>query len=398
MVRIAPFAVEQWMDNYETTAGVLNVAETCAASVSIDDLVGMCRDTQTSGPIDTSIKLTYGSIPGSHMLRERIAAHCSGEGSQFAAEDIIVTQGAIGANFLTLYSLLEPGDHVICVYPTYQQLYDVPRSIGAEVSLWKLKEEENFVPNTDDLLDLIQDNTKMIVINNPNNPTGVPIPDNVLKRIAHVAKEKDVILFSDEVYRPLFHGGASGRIQVPQPATALGYEKSIVTGSMSKGYALAGIRVGWIASKDKSIISTIMAARDYTTISVSQIDDQIARYALSPAVKPSLVDRNLALARTNSRLVKEFIEGYKSVCSWVEPTAGTTAFVRFNNKNGEPVNDVDFCLDLLRENNVLLVAGSKCFGDDKDFKGYVRMGYVCETDVLVEGLKRLGTYIESNLS
>ncbi|KAL6920231.1 hypothetical protein FSST1_004257 [Fusarium sambucinum] len=388
MVRIVPFAVEQWMYNYETTAGVLNVAETCVASVSINDLVGMRKDTQTSGPIDTSIKLTYGSIPGSRTLRERIAAHCSGEGAQLAVEDIIVTQGAI---------LLEPGDHVVCVYPTYQQLYDVPRSIGAEVTLWKLKEEQNFVPNTDDLMNVIQDNTKMIIINNPNNPTGVPIPDSVLNRIAQIAKEKGVIIFSDEVYRPLFHGGTSGQIQVPQPATALGYEKSIVTGPMSKGYALAGNRLGWIASRDKSIMSTIMAARDYTTISVSQIDDQIARYALSPAVSPSLVDRSLNLARTNSRLVKEFVEGYKSVCSWVEPTAGTTAFVRFNNKNGETVNDVDFCLDLLRKNNVLLVAGLKWFGDNKDFKGYVRMGYVCEIDVLVEGLKRLGTYIELNL-
>lgn len=236
----------------------------------------------------------------------------------------------------------------------------------------------------------------MIIINNPNNPTGVPIPNSVLKSIAQIAQEKDIILFSDEVYRPLFHGGASGEMEAPQPATTLGYEKSIVTGSMSKGYALAGIRVGWIASKDKSIVSSVMAARDYTTISVSQIDDQIARYALSPAVLPSLVDRNLTLARTNSRLVKEFIARYRSVCSWVEPTAGTTAFVRFS-KDGKPVNDVDFCLDLLRKHNVLLVAGSKCFGSDQDFKGYVRMGYVCETEVLVEGLKRLGACIESNL-
>jgi aspartate/methionine/tyrosine aminotransferase len=237
----------------------------------------------------------------------------------------------------------------------------------------------------------------MIIINNPNNPTGAPIHNNVLKRIAQIAKEKGIILFSDEVYRPLFHGGASGRIEVPQPAVTLGYVKTITTGSMSKGYALAGIRVGWIASKDKSIILALMAARDYTTISVSQIDDQVARYALSSAVRPSLVDRNLTLARTNSRLLKGFVERYNSVCSWIEPTAGTTAFVRFS-KNGQPINDVDFCLDLLKKNNVLLVAGSRCFGGDKDFKGYVRMGYVCETDVLVEGLKRLGAYIETHLT
>ncbi|KAI7761920.1 hypothetical protein LZL87_004227 [Fusarium oxysporum] len=384
MVRIAPFAVEQWMDEYETTPGVLNVAETCAASVSIDDLVGMCKDPKAQGPIDTSLKLTYGPIPGSNALRERIAAQCSTEDTKLVAEDIVVTQGAIGANFLALYSLVGPNDHVVCVYPTYQQLYEVPRSIGAEVSLWKLKEEESFVPNVDELINLIRKNTK------------VKIFKRELGRIAQIAKEKGIVLLSDEVYRPLFHGGASGQIDIPKPATTLGYERTITTGSMSKGYALAGIRVGWIASKDKSIISAIMAARDYTTISVSQIDDQVARYALSPAVLPSLVVRNLTLARNNAKLVKEFIGRYKTVCSWVEPTAGTTAFVRFI-KNGQPINDVDFCLDLLSKNNVLFVAGSKCFGKDEDFKGYIRMGYVCETHVLVEGLKRLGAYIDANL-
>ncbi|RBQ74671.1 hypothetical protein FVER14953_20313 [Fusarium verticillioides] len=161
MVRIAPFAVEQWMDEYETTPGVLNVAETCAASVSIDDLVGMCKDPKAQGPIDTSLKLTYGPIPGSNALRERIAAQCSTEDTKLVAEDIVVTQGAIGANFLALYSLIGPNDHVICVYPTYQQLYEVPRSIGAEVSLWKLKEEESFVPNVDELMNLIRKNTKV---------------------------------------------------------------------------------------------------------------------------------------------------------------------------------------------------------------------------------------------
>lgn len=161
MVRIAPFAVEQWMDEYETTPGALNVAETCAASVSIDDLVGMCKDPKAQGPIDTRLKLTYGPIPGSNALRERIAAQCSTEDIKLAAEDIVVTQGAIGANFLALYSLVGPNDHVVCVYPTYQQLYEVPRSIGAEVSLWKLKEEESFVPNVDGLINLIRKNTKV---------------------------------------------------------------------------------------------------------------------------------------------------------------------------------------------------------------------------------------------
>ena len=104
MVRIVPFAVEQWMDEYETTPGVLNVAETCAASISIDDLVGMCTDTKTPGPIDTNIKLTYGAIPGSPLLRDRIAANCSNKGTRFAAEDVVVTQGEKSDRLLSIFA------------------------------------------------------------------------------------------------------------------------------------------------------------------------------------------------------------------------------------------------------------------------------------------------------
>ena len=237
----------------------------------------------------------------------------------------------------------------------------------------------------------------MIIINNPNNPTGVPIPTNVLKGIAKIAEEKGIILFSDEVYRPLFHGGDAGQIDIPIPVTTLGYQKSLVTGSMSKGYALAGIRVGWIASKDRSILSAIAAARDYTTISVSQLDDQIARYALSPAVREPLIKRNIALAQRNAKLLKKFIEDHSSVCSWVEPKAGTTAFVQFRNK-GKPVKDTEFCVDLLKKTKVFFVPGSHCFGDDEDFEGYVRIGYVCETEVLEEGLEKLRVYINDHFS
>lgn len=161
MVHIKPFAVEQWMDTYENTPNIINIAETCAASVSIDDLVQLSTDPHAPGPLNTSVKLTYGAILGSQTLRERVASHCSSGAEKLSVENVIITQGAIGANFLSLYTLVGPGDHVICVYPTYQQLYDVPRSVGAEVSLWKLKAEEGFLPNLDDLKGLLKENTKV---------------------------------------------------------------------------------------------------------------------------------------------------------------------------------------------------------------------------------------------
>lgn len=236
----------------------------------------------------------------------------------------------------------------------------------------------------------------MIIINNPNSPTGIFIPTDDLEEIATLAKEKNIILFSDEVYRPLFHGGTSGQIDIPVPATTLGYERAVVTGSMSKGFALAGIRVGWIASRDKNIMEAIASARDYTTISVSQLDDQVASFALSPATRLPLVDRNISLARKNIKILKDFVQQHKSVCHWVEPKAGTTAFVHFS-KNGEPVDDFKFCQDVLNKTQVYFCPGSYCFGGNKDFKGYVRIGYVGDTDVLVEGLKRLGAYVQENL-
>ncbi|KAF6830971.1 aminotransferase class I and II [Colletotrichum plurivorum] len=401
MVRIAAFEVEQWMDEYEVTPGCLNIAETCAASVSIDELVGLSEDKNAPGPVDFSTKLVYGPIRGSPALRRRVADLCGRDGtsapSVLGEEDVLITQGAIGANFLLLYTLVNPGDHVICVYPTYQQLYSVPESLGASVSLWRLKKENAFVPDVKELEGLVRSNTKMIIINNPNNPTGAPIPKAVLGEIIAFAKARDVFVFSDEVYRPLFHDVFDRDSATPPPITTLGYDKVVVSGSMSKSYALAGIRIGWIASKDRSIIEAIASARDYTTISVSRIDDQIASYALSKPVWEPLLKRNVALANTNKALLETFIKKHADTCSWVRPKAGTTAFVQFS-RNGKPVDDVQFCLDVLNKTKVFFVPGSKCFGNGEDFAGYVRIGYVCHTEVLEEALQKLTAYLESDFA
>jgi DNA-binding transcriptional MocR family regulator len=165
MVRVEAFDVERWMDEYEHTAGVLNVAETCAASVSIDELTALSGGLSTHGPIDTSIALTYGVIPGSLALRKRISAtYGSNTQDPLSPDEILVTQGAIGANFLTFYTLVSPGDHVICVYPTYQQLYAVPKSLGAEVTLWNLRKDNGYVPDVAELESLVRSNTKVRLI------------------------------------------------------------------------------------------------------------------------------------------------------------------------------------------------------------------------------------------
>ncbi|OAA37460.1 Pyridoxal phosphate-dependent transferase, major domain protein [Metarhizium rileyi] len=392
MVQLRKFEVEQWMDTYETTPNVLNVAETCCSSISIDELSRLSGDKHDPAHIPTDRRLTYGSIRGSSALRQSVAHLCSDTSRHCLTEDnVIITQGAINANFLVLYSLVGPGDHVVCAYPTYQQLYSVPVSLGADVSLWVLRSDAGYLPGIDDLRSLIRANTKMIIINNPNNPTGAVIPTKLLEQIAALAQERDIILMSDEVYRPLFHNGHDNPNSTP-PATALDYEKIIVTGSMSKAFALAGIRIGWIASRDRDIMETLATARDYTTISVSQLDDHIAGYALSSPVRDRLLERNVALAANNLSLLKHFVDTHNDICQWTRPSAGTTAFIQFR-VNGRPVDDVAFCKDLLKKTRVLLCPGSLCFGGGKDFLGFVRVGYACDTAVLQEALVKLDGYV-----
>ncbi|KAJ9142274.1 PLP-dependent transferase [Coniochaeta hoffmannii] len=347
MVKIEPFQVEQWMDRYETTPGVINTAETCVASVSIDELIALSSDKKAK-LLNFSLPLTYGAIRGSDQLRQRVADLVSkGASTPLPAENVLITQGAIGANFLLLYTLIGPGDHVVCVHPTYEQLYAVPGHLGAEVSLWKLKAENGYVPDVSELESLVRSNTKLIVLNNPNNPTGSVIPRGVLEQIVSFAQARDITIMSDEVYAPLFHSLAPSE-QPPPSILSLGYTKTVATGSMSKAFSLAGIRLGWIASRDSSLIEAVASARDYTTISVSQLDDQVASYALSPAVLPSLVERNLGIARTNLELLDGFVRRYGSVCSWVKPKAGTTALVQFR-KGGEPVDDESVLREGLRK-------------------------------------------------
>jgi aspartate/methionine/tyrosine aminotransferase len=384
------------MDKYETTPGVLNISETCAASISIDDLVALCEDPNTPPPISTSTKLTYGAIQGSDALRERLSSlYSSRLPSPLPKENVLISPGAIAANFLVLYTLVKPGDHVICVYPTYQQLYDVPKSLGAEVTLWKLLPEKKYMPEIAELKRLVTDKTSLIIINNPNNPTGATIPKSVLQELVDFAKEKNITVLSDEVYRPLFTDMSPVNPEYPPSIINMGYQNTIVTGSMSKAYSLAGIRLGWIASRDSAIIDAISMARDYTTIAVSQLDDQVAQYALNQSVLHALLGRNIKLAKTNLAILDAFVSKHRGTIEWVKPNAGTTALLTFKKKNGKLANDETLCKDILEKTKVMLVPAQRCFGEE--FGGAVRIGYVCETAVLEEALEKLDKYIGEHL-
>ncbi|CAA9965714.1 hypothetical protein CFE70_008572 [Pyrenophora teres f. teres 0-1] len=393
MVKVDDFAVESWMDAHETKCKY-NIAETCCASVSIDQLRDL-SDKKETPVFDTSRILNYGDIRGSQELRSNLARLYSAKvTTPLSPENILTTPGAIQANYLATYALVGPGDHVICHYPTYQSLYSVPEQLGASVSLWKASPENAWIPSMTDLEALIQPTTKLIIINNPNNPTGAVLGKSFLQSLIDLASTHNITILSDEVYRPLFHSLSPFDKDFPPSLLSMGYENVVVTGSLSKAYSLAGLRIGWIASRTSSLIEKMASARHYTTISVSALSEHYAAFALSPTTVHGLLARNIQLAKTNLALLERFMVKNEDEATWVRPVAGTTAFIKFH-RDGKAVDDVDFCKKLLESTGVLFVPGSMCFGGE--WKGYVRVGFVNQTEVVKEGLDAVTRFVRKQL-
>ncbi|QIW97732.1 hypothetical protein AMS68_003250 [Peltaster fructicola] len=388
-----PFAVEQWMDAHETTAKY-QLAETCCASLSIDELIALSekKDVSSTDVLHTATAQGYGEIRGSSELRQNLSRlYSSRAGSPLLQDNILITPGAIAANYLALYALIGPGDRVICHYPTYAQLYTVPETLGADVDLWESRPEDKWLPKIEELESLIKPNTKLIILNNPQNPTGAVLPKSLLEKITELARKHSITIFSDEVYRPLFHGITPADANFPPSILSLGYENTIATGSLSKAYALAGIRVGWIASRSKDIVEKIALARDYTTISVSQLDQAVAAFALSPDTIHALLGRNIQLAKTNLELLEKWIYKHDEYASFVKPVAGTTAFVKFEIA-GKPVDAVAFCEELQKQTGVSILPGDLGFG--QQYKGYVRIGYANHTEIIKDGLDAMKQFMK----
>lgn len=380
------------MDEYELKAKY-NIAETCVASISVEELIAASDDkaTSVSSILDPTTILNYGEVRGSTPLRQNLSRlYSSKVGTPLSYENVLITPGAIAANHLIFYALLGQGDHVICHYPTYQQLYAVPESLGAEVSLWKSDPLNKWLPSFEDLESLVKDNTKMIILNNPQNPTGAVLPKSLLQKINDMAEAKNITVLSDEVYRPLFHGITPMDAEFPPSILSMGYTNTIATGSLSKAYSLAGIRVGWIASRSKDFIEQCQVARDYTTLSVSKLDQKVAEFALSADTIHGLLGRNIQLAKANLELLDRFVLKHDEYCSYVKPVAGTTALVKFE-RDGKAVDAAAFCKALQEKTGVMFLPADVGFGDE--FKGYVRIGYCNRTEVVKEGLEELRKFM-----
>lgn len=368
-MKLEPFGVERWMDLYETKCEY-NIAETCVNSLSLNELMELTGESDELEELLKSTRITYGEIPGRQEFRAGVASLYKNVNT----ENILSTNGAIGANFLALFTIVNPGDEVVVIVPTYQQHTSIPDSLGAKVKKIFLKRENNFLPDLDELRSTVTDQTKLICFNNPNNPTGALVDEATMTKIVEIAQSVDAYLLCDEVYRHLNHDG-----NYPISVVDL-YDKGISTGSMSKVFSMAGLRLGWLVAP-KEIIQEAYEVRHYNMISCGKLDEIIGAYALKN--KEKILGRSLAIVKENIEILDEWVDAEKHI-SYVKPKAGTTALLYYD----MDLSSTDLCHDLMEEERVMLTPGD-CF----DMGNCLRIGYAFNPVELKAGLEVFSRYL-----
>lgn len=370
-MKIEPFKVEEWMNAYETGARY-NIAETCVDSVSMEELFQLTGESKEKFWDDFSRRrLTYGYIEGNPSFKEGICSLYR----TLKPDEIVPTHGASGANHHIFYSLIEPGDRVISIMPTYQQLYSIPEGYGAEVKMLHLKAENGYLPDLEELEKLAVPGTKMICINNPNNPTGALMSKELLMQIVEIARRADTYVLCDEVYRHL-----TQKDEWCESIVDL-YEKGISVSSMSKVFSLAGLRLGWIATHDHDVIKTCLSHRDYNLISCGLFDEQLAAVALKH--RDELLKRSRSIVRTNLAILDQWVQSEPHVF-YQKPQAGTTALVFYD----YDLPSYEFCERMYHEAGTFVTPGD-CFEE----KHSMRIGYASDTQELRDGLAAMSAFM-----
>jgi len=370
-MRFERFALERWMTTYEMHVEY-DIAESGICPLRVRDLLDWEPPEEREAALTRLLEmpLGYSEATGTLELRSMLArtyANCG-------PENILVTTGAIEANFLLFNVLLEPGDHVVAPYPAYQQLYSVPRGLGCDVSLWRIEPETGFRYDVDDLERLLRPETRLIVINSPHNPTGALLAEDDLERVYGLAESVGARVMSDEAYRWLAIPGG-------EPLAAPMYDRGpagISVGTLSKPFGLPGLRLGWMAAPAE-ITAECWALRDYVTLSPGKLSDALAILALKH--RDRVLERNAAIITANLARASEWVAEREGLLSWQPPRAGLLALLHYN----LDMPSLDVANKLAEEYSVMLAPGS-AFG----FEHHLRIGIGQDPAVFAAGLERAG--------
>lgn len=347
--------LEIWFDDYQFKVDY-DIGESGTKFLTVKEL-----------DIDLNeVELRYGYHLGHPDLRKEIAKQYEGN----SLDNVAVTTGASEANFAVIAHLVGPKDHLIVEHPTYPSLYQVARSLGRDLTLFKLDWDNEFRPDMEKLRKLVKPNTKLITLTHPNNPTGSVITEAELKEAIEIAEEAGAYLMVDETYRDLIFG------TLPPLAASMSPIAISLT-SMSKTWGLPGIRIGW-AVADRPIVEAIRAVREQVTICNSSVGETIAKEVLHKKDEVLAIIRKAVLS--NFKIVKEWMDS-QDWLEWIEPQSGVVGAPRL--KRGGSTDEL--CKLLVTKYKTFTVPGSRM-----ELDGFFRLGFGGEQEELIEGLKQLG--------
>ena len=374
-MRLETFALERFQSIWENRVA-WNVSESGVQPLRVSELV----DTTAFHDALLEQELGYPQTNGTIALREAIAVMYPGA----TPDHVQVTNGGSEANCILLMRLVEPGDEIVFLTPNYMQAAGLARGLGAIVRPWRLREAEQadktrrWAPDLAELKTLVTPRTRAILLCNPNNPTGARLDAPTLDAVCAIAASVGAWVIDDEIYR-----GAE-READDTPTVWGRYERAIVTSGLSKAYGLPGLRIGW-AVAPPDLIADLWSIHDYTTIAPGGINDRLARIALEPARRATLLARTRGIVRANYPLVRRWIERQEGL-SHIAPEAGAIAWVRHTH----PFRSSDLTARLREERSVLLVPG-----DYFDMDGYFRIGFGSDPKYLESALSLIGEFLAS---
>jgi aspartate/methionine/tyrosine aminotransferase len=350
---LPPFEIERYFAVHEFAVPYL----LCASDVeplSMQELLALADDETRA----LWVGLGYTETLGSPLLRQEIA----GLYETLESDDAIAVVGASEALFLLISALVRPGDHVVALWPAYQSLYDLARAQGAEVDLVELRPEDGWALDLDRLSAALRPTTRAVIVNFPHNPTGMHLSAGEFAALVDLVERNGSTLICDEVYRGLEQNPA-GRL----PAAADCSPSAVSVGVLSKSYALAGLRVGWLATRDRDLLAAVAKIRDYTSLCSPAPSEVLGVIALRAA--DTLVERSRAIIAANLPLVDALLAEHPERLDWVRPAAGSIGFPRYRGSEGIDA----FNERLVREQGVLLLPGRVYgYGDGRFRLGFGR--------------------------
>jgi aspartate/methionine/tyrosine aminotransferase len=364
--KFIPFELERIMSIWEHQVEY-NLSESGVHPLTTRQLVQ--NDPQIIEDLLTT-EINYPQTNGTVELRQRIAALYNGA----TPDNVVVTTGAAQGNFTSILTALNAGDEIVVMLPNYMQIWGIAKNFNLSVKTFNLREELGWSFDPDELNQIVTDKTRLIAVCNPSNPTGHIMSTAEMDAVVQAADRVSAWILADEVY-----AGAEHWTDEVTPSFWGRYNRVLAMGSLSKAYALPGLRIGWVVAPAK-MAEEIWARQDYITICSGMLDNKLAAYALSPGVRSRILARTRRYVRQGYQNFEQWQQHHSDMFSLIKPEAAAIAFVRYHH----PINSTELVNRLIHEQQAYVVPGDH-FGLDH----HLRISYGLSADYVNEGLRRL---------